>query len=732
MKYLAHKSDDGREQSIIDHLNGVVRLSEDFAVSALKPYAAFLGLFHDIGKYAEDFQKRINGSSIRYEHAVCGAVELDKLDVNRAQKAFVIMLEYCIAGHHTGLPDGGSDGSSDDMADLHGRLKRAKHYAGSADYSAYKDEIEICLPDFTELSKLLTEGCDKVEMSELVERYAFLTRYLFSCLTDADFLDTEKFFLPDTDRKLKADFDAVSKAVNDRLDLLNEKAKTKLQISRRRLLEQSVRNSESNENIFMLNMPTGSGKTLCSLKSALDMIERSQGRLKRIIYVIPYTSIIEQTADEFARLFGELADILQHHSNYYFDTENDEYGTERKLQLACENWDSPFVITTSVQFFRSLYHYKGSSLRKLHNMAGSVIVFDEIHLLPLDVLQPCLRGVGYITQFLGSKAIFLSATMPDYSKLFKEYLPWCSSKDLIIDRSEFVNFKKCRFKYLGKTDIESIVCKAEEHTSALIVVNSRRTAKEVYSQLGGNKYHLSTYMTPNDRSRTIERIRKDLSDGVQVTVVSTSLIEAGVDLDFETVFRQLAGLDSILQSGGRCNREGKREDAEVFIFKTDESLSGEMSVRTDITSGLLLEYEDITSTECICEYYNRLFYNKHNVIDRNSIADDEFFSGTSMDAIAFRSYAEHFEMIRDDTIAVIVDNCKECSDILGGFCDDPRSARRKLQRFSVALKYFNEFTPMFETGRIEERYKNLFVLTDNDDYSPETGIMIDRTNDIIF
>ncbi|MCR5540876.1 MAG: CRISPR-associated helicase Cas3' [Ruminococcus sp.] len=734
MNYLAHKSEDGREQSISDHLKGTSDLAYALAVDEFKPFSGLLGMVHDIGKYADDFQKRINGSRIRYEHAVCGAIELSKIDADKAARFFIPMFEYCIAGHHTGLPDGGSDGSDEYYADLQGRLKRAKYYSGSADYSAYKNEIEINIPDTSVLLAMLTKDVDtkKSDRHEITERYAFFTRYLFSCLTDADFLDTERFFLPNIDRKLKADFAAVSKAVDHKLDVLKEmKADTELQRSRRRLLEQAVGNSVSEENIYLLNMPTGSGKTLCSLKTALDMLERSNGKLKRIIYVIPYTSIIEQTADEFSNLFGDHADILQHHSNYYFDTENDEYGTEQKLRLACENWDSPFVITTSVQFFQSLYHYKGSSLRKLHNMAESVIVFDEIHLLPVELLQPCLRGVGYITKYLGSKALFLSATMPDHSKLFEEYLPSCSYRELIVDKTDFCYYKKCRYTYLGKTDIENVLSKAEGYRSVLIVVISRKTARAVYSLLSGNKYHLSTYMTPNDRSVIIEKIRKDLENCVPIRVVSTSLIEAGVDLDFETVFRQLAGLDSILQSGGRCNREGKRENADVFIFETDEKSRGDMALRTEITSGLLAEYEDITSVECIREYYNRLIYNKHNAIARNSIADKEYCPSGDFRSIQFRKYSENINFINDDTVAVVIDNCDDTKELLESYYDDPRAIRRKLQRYSIALKYINEFLPMLETGRLEERYKNLFVLTDNEDYSSETGILLDRTNDYI-
>lgn len=730
--YIAHKTDDGREQSVYDHLVGTAALSAGFAVEPFKSAAEFIGLIHDIGKYAPDFQKRINGSNIKFEHAICAAIETEKLAADNQSRIIAPMLEYCTAGHHTGLPDGGSLGNDENSAELSGRMKRAKYYTGSADYSAFAEEITLQLPDTGGLFKLFTDGLNIGDTCELTERYAFFTRYLFSCLTDADFLDTEKFFSPEIERDLSSNFDAVSSAVDDKLKCLSENSETELQKSRRDLLNQAIKNNTADDNILMLNMPTGSGKTLCSLKLAIDMIRRSQGRLKRVIYVIPYTSIIEQTADSFTTLFGKYADILQHHSNHFYDAESESTdNTSQKLRLACENWDAPFVITTSIQFFQSLYHYKSSSLRKLHNMAESVIVFDEIHLLPLEVLQPCLRGVGYITKYLGSKALFLSATMPDYSKLFDSFISQCSYKELIIDKSSFVHFSKCSYTDLGRIDIEDVIAKTLDYRSVLIVVNSRKTARDIYSQLSGNKYHLSTYMTPADRSEVISRIRKDLGNNVQVTVVSTSLIEAGVDLDFEVVFRQLAGLDSILQSGGRCNREGRRNNGEVFIFDTDEKSCGELSLRAEITKGLLSEFDDITFQECIREYYERLFYNRKNIIDKNTISGKDFFSGGSLKELPFRTYAEHFEFIKDDTVAVVVNNCPECEGLLEEFYNDPRAVRRKLQRYSVGLKYRNEFIKLLETGRIEEKHRGVFVLTDPDDYSSETGILIDRINDII-
>ena len=209
MEYIAHRTDDGRKQSIQDHLMNTALLAKNNAVDPFKPYAEYLGLIHDIGKYALDFQSRINGNNTRFEHAICAAIELNKLKNDKLSQAFIPMFEYCVAGHHTGLPDGGSAGSNESSSDLQARLKREKYYNGSADYSYYKNEVDISLPELNKLYSLLTKDIKNNDKSEIIERYAFFTRYLFSCLTDADFIDTEKTFLPDTDRKLHADINAV-------------------------------------------------------------------------------------------------------------------------------------------------------------------------------------------------------------------------------------------------------------------------------------------------------------------------------------------------------------------------------------------------------------------------------------------------------------------------------------------------------------------------------------------
>ena len=720
MEKLAHITEDGRKQSLSEHLENVSALAEKFALPAFKSLARTAGAAHDIGKNAQAFQDRLDGSSEKFEHSACGAIEIENISGDKKAAVIKPLLEYCIAGHHTGLPDGGTIGDTDDGTTLHAKIKRADSYTGKRDYHGSEDYMKLSLPDVTEFIELI----DFKDKKGFFEKYAFFTRYVFSCLTDADFLDTESFCSPQTIRETKFDSEKMLCAVKDTLSSF--RAETGLQKSRSRIQKQALDNLDYESSINILNMPTGSGKTLCSLRLALELLKRSNGRLKRIIYVIPYTSIIEQTAKIFTEIVGQYADIVQHHSNFIYDDSGENDLTAAKLKKACENWDAPVIITTSVQFFESLYHYKSSRLRKLHNIAESVIVFDEIHLLPVDQLQPCLKGVGYITKYLDSKAIFLSATMPNYKKLFEKYIPQCSINELITDKSEFKCFDKCGYTDLGEQTVESIVQKAGERRSCLIVVNSRRSAREVYTALNGNKYHLSTFMTPNDRTKTIERIRNDIENGRQVCVVSTSLIEAGVDLDFETVFRQLAGLDSILQAGGRCNREGRRSKGEVFFFSTQEKLHGDLALRANITQQLTKEFEDINSGECIEEYYDRIFKFKEKAIDSNSISNHL----SDINSIPFRTYAQGFEFIKNETISVVIDNCDDTASLLQQAANGGRNAKRKLQSFSVSLK-LREFSEMLGTGRIFMHSSGLYVLTGKDDYSSETGLMIERNNDII-
>lgn len=727
MEYYAHTREDGERQTVKAHLEGVSKLAEGFSVDFLKPLAKKAAFDHDLGKYALKYQWRLDDDNIKFSHAACGALEYKKFaDKNDCfASLFAPLMEYCIAGHHTGLMDGGTDADNSDSPTLSGTLKRGNEYTGDSDYSAYATEIEFATLTQEEITPPYNELCSAKDPTELIERYAFFTKFVFSCLTDADFLDTEIFCNKNVERGMSGDFEKALDKLNR--ELSDMPSDNPLRQARSRIQQQAFDNSVNKSHISILDMPTGSGKTLCSLKLALE-----SGK-KRIIYVIPYTSIIEQTANKFEKMFGDVLPVLQHHSNYSYDgNTEEEKKTVEKLKRTCENWDAPLIITTSVQFFQSIYHYKGSALRKLHNLRDSVIVFDEIHLIPTELLRPCLKAVGYITKYLNSEALFLSATMPDYSKLFDKFLPDVNYNKLVTDRNDFKYFKKCEYEDKGKTTLETIAENASRCKNALIVVNTKKTAAELYNLVQGEKYHLSANMTPAHRSRVIEVVRKKLENGEPITVVSTSLVEAGVDLDFNTVFRQLSGLDSILQAGGRCNREGKDDKGHVYVFDIDETYrkGSDLAMRINKTKGLLEKYQDITSYDCIKEYYDGIFDFNQSRIAENSIAKYNEQSNSfdrqglmSPYSIPFRSYAMQFEYISADTISIVIDdpNDQTCHELVETLRNGDMSVRRALQKYSVSV-YMNVFKDLYSQGVLNDHGTGIFILENQSYYNNETGL----------
>lgn len=707
MEYIGHTSEDGRKQLLLDHLNGTAKLCRENANGFLTDMAEFIGKIHDIGKYTAAFQQRINGAeNIRVEHAICGAKEVAK----SPPKSYLPMIEYCIAGHHSGLPDGGTRADGEEESTLHGRMKRK-----TGDYSAYKNEVKLEYPD-DNLNELFADCKSK---RECIERYSFFTRYLFSCLTDADFIDTERFVIPDTDRGIDGDFQKAYDKVCEKLNSF--KIETELQKTRSIIQEQVYKSVESNANIYTLNMPTGSGKTLCSLRAALKTA--IENKKKRIIYVIPYTSIIEQTAEVFEGIFGDVFPVLQHHSNYDFDDDENSDENERsaeKLKRACENWDAKLIVTTNIQFFESLYHYKGRRLRKLHNLADSVIVFDEIHMLPIDYIQPCLRAIGYVTKYLNSTTILMSATMPNYDEFMERYVSGVKIENAVKDKSLFNVFDKCRYEYIGKCELTSLVEKAQGYENALIIVNKRKTARELYDICGGNKYHLSTYMTPLHRSEIIAKIKEDIKNGISTTVISTSLIEAGVDLDFKAVFRENAGIDNILQSGGRCNREGKMDKGDVFVFETDGG-KNEIQLKSNITRNLFDEFDNISSDKCIEEYYSRLFAFNDNNIDKSTITSI-MGENLKIDEIPFRTYAENFKFIKNQVIGIVIP-CDENKDLIEQLRYGKLSVKRKLQQYSASVHIW-ELEEMIKEGIIEQLDCGVCILANTDYYKSDVGLTL--------
>ena len=733
MAWVAHFDQEGNAQSVREHSEQTARLSAQYAIDPLKSVCYLIGLMHDIGKYAPEFQRRLHDRSIAYEHSLAGAQAVEKLDREGMTKAVQNLMQLCIIGHHTGIPDNGLRSDNESAPTLHGRLRRT-----AGDCAAYQTDLtfpEEALPD---LASIAREGCATNE--EMVEKYAFLVRYCFSCLTDADSIDTARACGEPERRTMTADFDAC----REKLEAHRARfvAETPIQKARSGLQDQALRHLQGDAEIYLMNMPTGSGKTLAGMRCALQLA-RERG-LERIIYVIPYNSIIDQTIRTFEEVFGDSAQILRHQSSFSY--EDDPRFTEDEALLArqsTENWDAQIIVTTAVQFFESLYANRRRGLRKVHNMARSVLVFDEAHLLPREYLQPCLRAISFLTRFMGSRALFLTATMPDYQRLIHTFALQSSAvKELITDRSAFGLFAKCRYKYMGRLSDEALIAQASASPACLIVTNSKKGARELFQLCHGTHFHLSTYMTGKDREATIAAIKaalaqlerdypglKNVPEERRIVVVSTSLIEAGVDLDFADAYRELAGLDSILQTGGRCNREGRRPTGVVGVFER-EGANPIQRMDQEFTRGILNEFEDISSPEAIEAYYDRYLFSAAVQDDICSKSLRKLCGCERPFNIPYRTYSEKFHLIDDANTVSIVVPCDELSRALyGAACDSDRVDHRKVQPYCCSVSRW-EFDDLVGQGVIRV-IDGVAFLTHEQYYSRELGIRFEIPDPIL-
>ena len=546
MKYLAHIAEDGREQSVEAHLLGTAKLAKQFAESfGAGSDAAFAGLLHDIGKCTAGLQARLHGGA-RVDHATAGA--------KAAFQKGNLPAAFAVAGHHGGLPDGGNHRDEPEEATLCGRVRRD----GSFDASVLG---QLPLPPEEPPSWL---GRDLLQN-------AFYTRLLYSCLVDADFQDTQNFM----DGKMAPR--GAHASIRNLLDLVRERAdsylaaaaQTPVSVHRNAALRACMEHGKAwPSGLYTLTVPTGGGKTFSSLAFALEQASAQQ--MDRVIYVIPYTSIIDQTASVFSELLGE-ENVLAHDAGAEYQTAEPEEMTPaqyRKL-LASENWDAPVIVTTAVQFFESLYSNRSSRCRKLHNIANSVVIFDEAQTIPNDYLMPCLSAITQLVQFYHTTAVLCTATQPAFTPLLKELAPAITIREICPHTTEmYAALRRTTLVDLGELGQEELCARLRRHAQMLCVVNRRSTAQNLYDRLPPEgRYCLTTLLCAADRKAQIAQIRARLKDGLPCRVVSTSLIEAGVDVDFPTAYREDSGLDSLLQTAGRCNREGRRSADQSFVYR---------------------------------------------------------------------------------------------------------------------------------------------------------------------
>ena len=637
-RIIAHTREDGSIQSLPEHIEGVgqhcTQFLEQAGLPELAPLGRLLAQLHDAGKAQPVFQRYILGKSDqKAPHSAAGALLATSLlpsspkgcPLKRTRIAQ--LLAYAISGHHRGLYDYGELETKLKDIDTKDRCKKVE-----GDLSELMSEVQNWVKEHgAKTEAYLRKLASRVEEEEQAQA---LIRLLFSCLVDADFLDTEAFM--DEERK-GCRHEATSRyapleVLRDRLTKHMESFSTEGAINkaRRHFLNRCREHGRTcSKGYYSLFLPTGGGKTLSSVAWALETALKHQAQ--RIIYVIPYTSIITQTAGIFREIFGE-EHVLEHHSDVSFAEGEASQEAEHyeRTRLLAENWDAPIIVTTNVQFFESLFSHKVSRNRKVHSIANSVVVFDEVQMFPTEFLSPMLRLLDDLKHIYGTQLLFCSATLPpfdkDHSSPFKKVNDYHQLSDAIQpivpeDPELFKVFDRVIYHLEEKTyATEELAQALGQHASALCIVNSRRDASQLYRALletgkeAQDVIHLSRNMCSAHLKERIAEIRQRLKEDIPTIVISTQLIEAGVDIDLPIVYRAMSGLDSIVQAGGRCNREGKRPaPGEVYVFSLSDGgkAFGDIAQGQHATRFLLDNDKEPTRSsmplELIEAYYNRYY-----------------------------------------------------------------------------------------------------------------------------
>ena len=698
MKYIAHK-DGVREQSVLEHLKGTANLAGTFADAFGKQdWGYCCGMLHDIGKYSGEFQNKIKTESDeRVDHATAGAQECEK------KGGIYSILEYCIAGHHAGLPD---YGSKSERSSLVGRLKKK-----IPDYHHYADEVTC--------PQLRTMPFDPAMSPDPDFSLSVFIRMLYSCLVDADFLDTESFMQNgETGREQGESIKVLlDKLENHIADWLKVKDMNTINGRRTEILQNCLETGQHAERgLFRLTVPTGGGKTVASLAFALR--HAAAHHMDHIIYVIPYTSIIEQNAAVFRKILGD-QNVLEHHSNMDY-TSSEEL---RPMQLASENWDKPVVVTTNVQFFESLFASKSSKCRKLHNIANSVIIFDEAQMFPIEYLKPCLLMLEELASNYRSSIVLCTATQPAFTELFRK--SWKITELCPRMEEQFAFFKRAQFENIGVVSEEDMVERLQGEHQALCVMNTKKRAQSLYQCLKGDGvFHLSTTMYPNHRRKILKVIRSRLKQGEKCILISTSLVEAGVDLDFETVYRQIAGVDSMIQAAGRCNREGKRplQKSRVYIFNFGgaEKVPSQRQ-QIDAAKSRLKNGADLSNPESIAHYFKMLYHYKENQMDKKDVLSE--FKNKDYH---FAKVGNEFRLIEEGNKTIFINREEEAGQILQQlhFQGYTKGILRKAQQYCVSI-YDKEFEKMNGAGMmqpISEDLEDFYELILDTQYTDDMGL----------
>lgn len=745
MNHIAHISTSSEGQAsehlLADHLKKVSTLAGVFAREFnSQDWASLAGLWHDLGKYRVGFQQYIRQQNMHdaeqahIENKVAGKEKTHSAagalwSVQKLPKPFGNILAYLIASHHAGLYN---------WTDLEQRLN------STDSQKELQEALEAKIPN--EILEAAVFTPDGRTIPGKSAGFSLWVRMLFSCLVDADFLDTESFF----DSRLttrRQGFPHLKDMLSAFDAYMREKSAhapaTQVNTIRAQILNQCREKAKMPTGFFSLDVPTGGGKTLSSLAFALEHAKNHEK--KRIIYAIPYTSIIEQTADVFRDVFRSLGKdvLIEHHSQ----AESEPELETAKSRLACENWDAPLVVTTNVQLFESLFAAKTSRCRKLHNLVNSIIILDEAQQLPTQFLQPILDCLNLLVKHYGVSVVLCTATQPTLSSTTyfdarKSLNGLDNVREIIVHPDELhKSLKRVSVElppsWQTITSWESVASSLIKEQQVLCIVNTRNSAKELFKLMPEGTLHLSTRLCGAHRAEIIQQIKHRLNSKTNshehqpLRVISTQLVEAGVDLDFPVVWRALAGLDSIAQAAGRCNREGKLNKlGQVVVFIPPAAIpAGDLLTAANACKDVLEPNEqNPLSREIFKKYFTHFYYNSDT--DAKRICELLRISEDHKLSVQFRTAAEAFKLIDDNGATVVVwyePKREEIKKLLSTLKKDgpQRWLMRKLQRYMVTVKQA-EAERMLQRGEVKLPMPGLYVQAVDGIYDPNLGLMIDE------
>jgi CRISPR-associated endonuclease/helicase Cas3 len=729
--YYAHTAPAAHDwQPLHDHLRAVAALAAERAAKfgAAKP-AALAGLLHDLGKYTAAFQQRLSGSTTKVDHSTAGAQEVLRLATTGADRMMAELVAYAIAGHHGGMPDREAETSS-----LTERLAKAL----DAPDPVWRTEL------FPDASGLMPEFRWDRDPGILAFQLSLLGRMLFSCLVDADFRDTESHYAQVSGHKVDREWPRLPDIVVELIRRFDDHMASKRAVAEptevNRLREEILNHVRGRAGIepglMTLTVPTGGGKTLASLAFALEHARHHA--LDRIIYAIPFTSVIDQTARIFRDVLGPDL-VLEHHSAIEASAEFVREGAE-KLRLAMEDWAAPIVVTTNVQLFESLFSNRPARCRKLHNLARSVIVLDEAQTIPLHLLRPAVAAIAELARNYGTTIVLCTATQPALaSPEFKGGLSFQTTSELAPNPIRLYEaLKRAVVLHGGEMSDDDLVAELARTPQALVIVNSRAHALALFrkaaSKLDG-VVHLTTRQYAMHRQSILADVKNRLQKGLPCRLIATSLVEAGVDLDFPRVWRAEAGLDQIAQAAGRCNREGRRplQSSVVTVFRPAEFRSPrEIEMLAGNFRDISRRHEDLLTPEALRDYFLDVYWRSGDTLDEKRILEAFRVDATGTD-FAYRSVAERFRMIESGLVPVIVAESGTARDALISLsAPDAHSGAiaRRLQPFTVQVPP-RARTLLEARGDVrfaeEPRFGDQFaVLTNGGLYHRDVGLLWDE------